>query len=70
MSAVSFILNGRATEMRISKELEKKVRAIAEKLGYTPNQVAVSLRTGQSKLIGLVVESIAGHFFGMLAKII
>ncbi len=70
MSAVSFILNGRAAEMRISKELEKKVRAIAEKLGYTPNQVAVSLRTGQSKLIGLVVESIAGHFFGMLAKII
>lgn len=69
-SAVSFILNGRAEEMRISKELEKKVRVIADKLGYTPNQVAVSLRTGQSKLIGLVVESIAGHFFGMLAKII
>ena len=69
-SAVSFILNGRAQEMRISKELEKKVKAIAGKLGYTPNQVAVSLRTGHSRLIGLVVESIAGHFFGLLAKII
>lgn len=56
--------------MRISKDLEKKVKSIAEKLGYTPNQIAVSLRTGQSKLVGLVVESIAGHFFGLLAKII
>lgn len=69
-SAVSFILNGRAQEMRISKELEKRVRIIAEKLGYVPNQVAVSLRTGQSKMIGLIVESISGHFFGLLAKII
>jgi len=67
-TAVSFILNGRAKDMRISKVLEKKVRNIAGKLGYSPNQVAVSLRTGQSKLIGLVVESIAGHFFGSLAK--
>jgi LacI family transcriptional regulator len=69
-SAVSFILNGRAQEMRISKDLEKRVRIIADKLGYVPNQVAVSLRTGQSKMIGLVVESIAGHFFALLAKII
>ena len=69
-SAVSFILNGRAQEMRISKELEKRVRIIAEKLGYVPNQVAVSLRTGQSKMIGLIVESISGHFFGLLAKTI
>jgi LacI family transcriptional regulator len=69
-SAVSFILNGRAGEMRISKDLEKRVQAIASKLGYVPNQVAVSLRTGESKMIGLVVESIAGHFFGLLAKII
>lgn len=69
-SAVSFILNGRAGEMRISKDLEKRVQAIAARLGYVPNQVAVSLRTGQSKMIGLLVESIAGHFFGMLAKII
>ncbi len=69
-SAVSFILNGRAEEMRISKDLEKRVQAIAARLGYVPNQVAVSLRTGQSKMIGLIVESISGHFFGMLAKII
>lgn len=69
-SAVSFILNGRAVEMRISRQLEKRVQAIAETMGYVPNQVAVSLRTGQSKMIGLIVESISGHFFGLLAKII
>ena len=69
-SAVSFILNGRATEMRISKDLEKRVQVIAEQLGYVPNQVAVSLRTGQSKMLGLIVESISGHFFGLLAHII
>ena len=67
-SAVSFILNGRGEEMRISNTLQKKVKRIADKLGYMPNQVAVSLRTGQSRLIGLVVESISGHFFGILAR--
>jgi LacI family transcriptional regulator len=69
-STVSFVLNGKGKQMRISEALEKKIKEIAKKEGYHPNQVAVSLRTGQSKVLGLIVESIGGHFFGSLARII
>ncbi len=69
-STVSFILNGKASEMRISEALKKKVIATAKKMGYQPNQVAVSLRTGQTKILGLLVEDISNNFFAMLAKTI
>src|SRR4051812_15208094 len=69
-STVSFILNGKAEQMRISKSLATKVQAMAKKIGYVPNQFAVTLRTGQSRQIGLLVESISGHFFGLLARVI
>src|SRR5688500_556217 len=69
-STVSFVLNGKAKAMRISDSLAEKVVAVAEEQGYRPNQLAVSLRTGKSKILGLVVESISGHFFGSLAKVI
>lgn len=69
-STVSLILNGKAKQVRISKDLEKKVMEIAKKEGYTPNQIAISLRTGKSNILGLVVESISGQFFASLAKVI
>ncbi|ATL46081.1 LacI family transcriptional regulator [Chitinophaga caeni] len=66
-STVSFVLNGKAKQMRISDELADKIRAIVRKSGYQPHQVAVNLRTGQSKILGLIVESISGSFFASLA---
>ncbi len=69
-STVSLILNGKARKMRISESLEKKVTRIARKMGYHPNQLAISLRTGKSRMIGLVVESISGRFFASMAKVI
>ncbi len=69
-STVSFVLNGKAREMRISDDLAKKIVAIAKREGYHPNQVAVRLRTGKSQMLGLVVESISGNFFAALAKVI
>lgn len=69
-STVSFILNGKAAQMRISDELKNKVLAAAKKMGYQPNQVAVSLRTGQTKILGLLVEDISNNFFASLAKTI
>lgn len=69
-STVSFILNGKASQMRISEELKNKVLATAKKMGYQPNQVAVSLRTGQTKILGLLVEDISNSFFASLAKTI
>jgi len=69
-STVSFVLNGKATKMRISKSVADKILAVAKKSGYHPNQVAVSLRTGQTKILGLLVEDISNNFFASLARII
>jgi LacI family transcriptional regulator len=69
-STVSFVLNGKAKEMRISKGLAKKILEVADKFGYHPNRIAVSLRTGTSKILGLMVEDISNNFFAMLARTI
>ena len=69
-STVSFVLNGKASQMRISDVLAEKILAIAKNAGYHPNQVAVSLRTGKSQILGLIVENISNSFFAKLAKTI
>ncbi|MGX5817766.1 LacI family DNA-binding transcriptional regulator [Chitinophaga lutea] len=69
-STVSFVLNGKSRQMRISDELAERVMAVVKKTGYQPHSVAVNLRTGQSKTLGLMVESISGSFFAALARVI
>lgn len=69
-TTVSFILNGKAKEKRISEKLEKEVLEYVEKTGYKPNSLARSLRTGKTNTIGLVVESIANPFFANIARAI
>src|SRR5919112_3360214 len=69
-STVSFVLNGKAKEMRISDELAEKIKAVVKEKGYQPNHTAVSLRTGRTKILGLIVEDISNVFFATLAKII
>lgn len=69
-ATVSFVLNGKAGEKRISSALEKKILKYVEKSGYRPNRVAKSLRTGKSRLIGMLVEGISDPFFSSIARII
>jgi LacI family transcriptional regulator len=69
-STVSLVLNGKAKKQRISDEVADKIRAIAQETGYRPLQTAVSLRTGYSKTLGLIVEDISNVFFATLAKTI
>jgi LacI family transcriptional regulator len=67
-TTVSFVLNGKAKEKRISEELKDKVLSAAQRLNYRPNQVARGLRTGQSHTLGLIVEDISNPFFAHLAR--
>ncbi len=62
-TTVSFVLNGRAKEKRISEELVARVLKFVEEVGYKPNSLAKSLRTGKSHTIGLMVEDISNPFF-------
>jgi LacI family transcriptional regulator len=70
LSTVSAVLNGKTRESRISEQLADKVRGIAADMGYEPNHTAVALRTGKTRVLGLIVEDISNVFFASLAKII
>jgi LacI family transcriptional regulator len=52
-SAVSLVLNGRA-DGNISRAKQEAVRDAAEQLHYTPNAVALSLRSQRTKTIGVL----------------
>ena len=67
-SLVSFVLNGKSKEKRISDEMKSKVLELAKSLDYTPNYLAKSLRSGKSNTLGLIVADISNPFYGMLAR--
>ncbi|TCC88624.1 LacI family transcriptional regulator [Pedobacter frigiditerrae] len=66
-TTVSFILNDRAKENRISEAVITKVLKYIEETGYKPSQLATSFRTGVTKTIGLMVENISDTFFSLVA---
>ncbi len=70
VTTVSFILNGKAKEKRISEGLTKRVLDHVQRVGYKPNELAKSLRTGKTKIIGLVIEDISNPFFANIARFI
>ena len=43
-AAVSFVLNGKGGEKRISEDLQKRILDYVAEVGYQPNLVAKSLR--------------------------
>ncbi|WP_374951039.1 LacI family DNA-binding transcriptional regulator [Mucilaginibacter sp.] len=69
-STISFIINGKAKEMRISDKLAALVLDYVKEKNYNRNALAQSLRTGKSKIIGLIVEDIADAFFSSVARLI
>ena len=70
ISTVSFVVNGKAREKRISVELTQRVLALVEELGYKPDALARSFRTGKTNIIGFLVDDISRPFFSNLARFI
>lgn len=70
ITTVSFILNGKAREKRISDELITRVENYIRETGYRPSHLAQSLRLGKSKVIVFMVEDISNHFFASIARLI
>jgi LacI family transcriptional regulator len=59
-STVSKALKGHRD---ISSSTKKSVRELAEKWNYKPDQIALSLKSGLSKTIGVIVPEIVHYFF-------
>ncbi len=49
--------------VKVSEDLDKRVRQAASELGYRPNTLARSLITGQSMTIGLIVAYLDNPFY-------
>ncbi|MGZ3922267.1 MAG: LacI family DNA-binding transcriptional regulator [Flavisolibacter sp.] len=69
-ATVSLVLNGKAEENKIRPEVVEKIKTHVKEVGYRPNLVAKSLRTGKSRLIGMLVEGISDYFFSSIARIV
>ena len=65
LSSVSRALSGHPD---VSDEMRKRVKDIADELGYEPNLVAQSLRSGVTRTIGFVVRDINNPMFALLAR--
>lgn len=70
VTTVSFVINNKAREKRISEQVVEKVNKLIREKNFTPNTIARGLRTGKSTSLGLIVEDIGNHFFGNVAKTI
>ncbi len=64
-STVSLVLSGKAGS-KVSPAVQKEVIRVAKELRYHVNDLARSLRTGESKIISVIVTDISNDFFGRL----
>jgi LacI family transcriptional regulator len=70
ITSVSVALNGKARQHGLSLIQEKRIMEYCKKVGYRANSAAASLRTGKSKMIGLLIENIADPFFSGITQVI
>ncbi|MBL9069176.1 MAG: LacI family DNA-binding transcriptional regulator [Sphingopyxis sp.] len=64
IATVSFVMNNTGS---VGREMKARVLKAAEELGYRRNQLAKTMRTGRSHMIGLVLPDLCNPFFPELA---
>lgn len=69
-AVASAILGDRYRKLAIDEDVVRHVQKVARDMGYTPNAIATSLKSGKSRTIALVVEDISSPLFAGLAGII
>jgi LacI family transcriptional regulator len=67
VATVSHVING---TRYVSEELKERVHTAMAELGYRPNTLARSLRSGQSKTIGMIVPDVSNLFFAEIGRAI
>lgn len=66
VTSVSLVLNNRPC--KVSEANKQRIREVARRRGYVPNQIARSLVTQHTSTIGLIIPNIESRFFASLAK--
>jgi len=68
IATVSRFMNGRPGAM--SEATRERLHSVIERLGYVPNPAAQTLKTGRSRLVGVVLSNIAHPYWsGVLAGV-
>jgi len=65
LGTVSKVFNGNST---VSPDRRERVIAAADRLNYQRNRIAASLRSRQTRTIGIVVPDIVNTFYGALVE--
>src|SRR3989442_14573278 len=65
IATVSHVVNG---TVKVSARLRRRVLKAVQKLNYHPNAMARSLRTKQTKTVGMIVPSITNPFFPSVVR--
>lgn len=64
IATVSYVMNGREG---VGEKTRAHVLEIAEEVGFRPNRLASGLRTGQTRVLGLVLADITNPFYPEIA---
>lgn len=68
-STVAHVLNGARGNTRVSPETRQRVLQAAAELGYTANRAAQQLKTGRSRVVGLLVGPLENPFFARMVSL-
>lgn len=65
--AISTVSNALNDSTLVNEETRSKIRAVAERLNYTPNLNGRYLKSGVTKTFGFITSSVRGQYFYTLA---
>ncbi len=73
IALVSFVMNNRIgsdgkRKYRVNEATREKILEVASRLNYQPSSAARMLRSGHSKVIGVLLSDISNVFYGEIAR--
>ena len=68
LTAVSFVLNQRNKAISVSEKTRLNVLRVVEKLGYRRNEIARSMGSGRTRLVGFFCGCIASEWMGAILE--
>ena len=69
-TTASYVINGKASQYRISEKTQQKVMAVVNKYNFRPDHAATSLRAGSSRSFGLIIPDLENSSYARLAKLL
>src|SRR5512142_1617513 len=68
IATVSIVLNDAPLARYMSKQTKEHIKEVARRLGYTPNQLARSLRGTRARSVGVMVFDVTDPFCTLVIR--